>query len=450
MIRSIRWNNHSVLGNLELDFTKPDGSIYNTIVLAGENGAGKTTIMDTLSVFLNLGSIEAFQDIRYDIAGTTYKLIPDNLADLGFHKRINEDTNEQETIRTNNASNRDKLDNDHLDIRFYGCAYSKARSGFNTKLIKNTSTTQLDNSKYESDSSDDFTSIKQLLVDIKSQDNSTWARLSKNGDPRTYQEFLPTGKMYRFESAFNHFFEQLQFEDVDEESSAEKKILFTKHGKLISIDQMSTGEKQIVFRGSHLLKNSQSLAGGVVLVDEPELSMHPKWQAKILTYYRELFSNNGAQTAQMLFSTHSEYVIRTALEDPENVLVIILEDDNGTIRPTRTNERVLPTLTASEINYLAFGIASVDYHIALYGRLQLMEQKHRIMECDTFIAQHQDYDPAIHQKIDNSQYGNYLTLPTYIRNAIDHPDSGRQYAPVDLFRSIELLRKMCYPYRNIP
>ena len=211
---------------------------------------------------------------------------------------------------------------------------------------------------------------------------------------------------------------------------------------------MSTGEKQIVFRGSHLLKNSQNLIGGTIFVDEPELSMHPKWQEKILKYYRDLFTQNGTQMAQMFFSTHSEYVIRAALEDTDNVLVIILEDDNGVIVPSRTNDRVLPTLTASEINYLAFGIASIDYHTALYGRLQLMAQKHRIAECDAFIAQHQDYVPTIHEKIDTSQYGNYTTWPTYIRNAIDHPDSGRQYTPDDLHKSIKLLRKLCYPYRN--
>lgn len=52
MIRKIKWNDHAILGNLELDFTKPDGSVYNTIVLAGENGTGKTTILETLSTFL--------------------------------------------------------------------------------------------------------------------------------------------------------------------------------------------------------------------------------------------------------------------------------------------------------------------------------------------------------------------------------------------------------------
>lgn len=451
MIKSIKWNNHDVLGNLELDFKKQDGSAYNTIILAGENGAGKTTILETIANFLNLGSVDCFEYIKYDANGENYLITPYEVnPHLGFHNRKKESDGTEVSVITNGSTDFEKLKSDIEDIRHYGCAYSKARSGFSTKAVKSTTTSQLDNSKYESDSSDDFTAIKQMLVNIKSQDNSTWAKLSRNGDPRTYQEFLPSGKMHRFENAFNQFFDTLQFEDVDEESADEKKIIFKKHGKSISIDQMSTGEKQIVFRGSHLLKNSQNLIGGTIFVDEPELSMHPKWQGKILKYYRDLFTQNGTQMTQMFFSTHSEYVIRAALEDKDNVLVIILEDENGVIVPSRTNDRVLPTLTASEINYLAFGIASVDYHIALYGRLQLMEQKHSISACDTFIAHHQAYDPTIHEKIDNSQYGNYKTWPTYIRNTIDHPDSGRQYMPEDLHKSIQLLRELCYPHRNTP
>ena len=57
MIRKLKWKNHSILGNLELDFTKKDGDIYKTIVIVGENGSGKTTILQTLANFLNLNSI---------------------------------------------------------------------------------------------------------------------------------------------------------------------------------------------------------------------------------------------------------------------------------------------------------------------------------------------------------------------------------------------------------
>ena len=51
MIRKMKWKNHSILENLELDFTRNDGSIYPTVLIVGENGSGKTTVLDTLSEF---------------------------------------------------------------------------------------------------------------------------------------------------------------------------------------------------------------------------------------------------------------------------------------------------------------------------------------------------------------------------------------------------------------
>ena len=74
MIQRVKWNNHIVLGDLELDFTKNDGSSYSTIVLAGENGTGKTTILETLSTFLNLGSIEPFKYISYSVGDVSYTI----------------------------------------------------------------------------------------------------------------------------------------------------------------------------------------------------------------------------------------------------------------------------------------------------------------------------------------------------------------------------------------
>lgn len=451
MIQSIKWKDHKVLGNLELDFRKPDGTAYNTIILAGENGAGKTTILETIATFLNLGSVDCFETMKYDANGETYTITPNEVnPHLGFHKRKREGDGTEITVLSNRHNSFEQIERDLEDIRHYGCAYSKARSGFKTQKVTSTTTQQLDNNKYEDDSTEDFTTIKQLIVDIDAQDNSDWMEVSVTGTAPSIEAFQQNSRLYRFKNAFNQFFDTMRFKKIDSSSPEEKHIVFEKHGKIITLDSLSTGEKQIVFRGAYLLRNSNSLQNGVVLIDEPELSMHPKWQARILKYYRELFTNNGVQSTQMIFSTHSEYVVRAALEDTTDVLVIVLKDDNGTIAPSRTEDRVLPTLTASEVNYLAFGIASVDYHIALYGRVQLMEQKHRITECDSFIAQNQDYDSTIHEKIDNSQYGNYITLPTYIRNAIDHPDSGRRYTSEDLHISIQLLRKMCYPYRNTP
>lgn len=281
MITNIQWDNDLILGNLSLSFTKDDGTPYKTVVLAGENGTGKTRILQTIATFLNLGTIEPFKSITYDIGGVKYTITPRDVnAGIGFHKR----TKEGEDVSTNVSGHKgdlNKIKEDTLDIRHYGCAYSKARSGFNTKPVKSTTTQQLDADSYDNDDTDDFTGIKQLIVDVKAQDNSSLDKLTSKGEYTNYEDFHRTSKIFRFENAFNNFFDTIKFEGVDEEATDEKKVTFSKNEKNIAIDDLSTGEKQIVFRGAQLLKNSKNLNGGIVLIDEPELSMHPKWQSKV-------------------------------------------------------------------------------------------------------------------------------------------------------------------------
>ena len=452
MIRKMKWNNHDVLGNLELDFSKPDGSIYNTIVLAGENGSGKTTILETLSTFLNLGSIEAFEYINYLADGMSYTITqePNGNPQLGFHSRKNEADGTTKVIQSDRYNNRQSIDSDPEDLRHYGFAYSKARSGFNTQKVKSTTIQQLDSEKYENDSTDDFTPIKQLIVDIDAQDNSEWMRITESGAGTPFTAFKQVSKKYRFEKAFNEFFDTVKFRGVDNTNPDEIKIIFEKHGKEISVDNLSTGEKQIVFRGAHLLKNINSISGGIVLIDEPELSMHPKWQQKVLQYYRNLFNKNGSQDVQMIIATHSEYVLRSALEDRDNVLIVVLSDDNGTIHSKNiTAPTILPTITSAETNYLAFGILSADYHIELYGYLQNKTGNFTVKSCDDYIiAQTGLFNPALHTKTSSftnqrGQTTNYQTLPTYIRNLIDHPDPTQSYTQEELKCSIELLIKLC-------
>lgn len=443
MIRSIQWNNDPILGNLYLNFQKDDGSIYNTIVFAGENGTGKTSILETMSEFLNLGSIEPFQYIEYDANGDSFIISPNaEYAKNGWHNRIKKSDNSSKRI-TSNKSNKASIERDEEDIRHYGCVYSKARSGFQTKPIKYSTTEQIDSDRYDEDNNEDFTSIKQLIVDIKSQDNSTWDRIGARGENITYQQFHLTSKIYRFEKAFNDFLETLKFSGVNETAIDEKKVEFVKNNQSIEIDDLSTGEKQVVFRGSQLLRNSNNLNGGVVLIDEPELSMHPKWQSKVFDYYRGLFTKNGEQSAQMFFATHSENVIRAAVEDKENVLIIILSNENSIIKADKMNDIVLPSVTSAEINYLAFDVKTVDYHIALYGYIQTKTGKSRIVEADTWLSTQPEYNSMLHEKIDSYGTNNYKTLSTYIRNAIDHPDSGRVYNDEELTISIQFLRSVC-------
>ena len=269
---------------------------------------------------------------------------------------------------------------------------------------------------------------------------------SRKDDVVTFEE-LGVDRIFIDES---HYFKNLvRFKGIDDTNKEEIKILFEKHGKDISVDSLSTGEKQVVFRGAHLLKNSNSMVGGVVLLDEPELSMHPKWQQKVLEYYRSLFTAEGVQNAQMIFATHSEYVLNSALNDRDNVLIITLTDDNGIIQAKNiTAPSTLPTITSAETNYLAFGVVSPDYHIELYGWLQNKAQKLSIKSCDDYISNCSEFVPMEHTKqyLHTDRNGRttvYQTLPTFIRNSIDHPDSGYSYTENELRKSIELLIKLC-------
>ena len=131
--------------------------------------------------------------------------------------------------------------------------------------------------------------------------------------------FIQHQKYFDLKNSFDTFFDSITYDKVADEQG-EKSILFTKNGISIPVDKLSTGEKQIVFRGIYLLKNSKILQGAAIMIDEPELSMHPKWQRKILQYYKNLFTQNGQQNAQLFFATHSDHVLKEALTNNTDLL----------------------------------------------------------------------------------------------------------------------------------
>jgi len=437
---------HKILGNLELDFINIlTGEPYETIVFAGENGTGKSTILEELSTFLNLGSFEFFEYIEYISNEMTYKAIKptDGTTYKTFFDIVNEN-GQIVKIRSDKNNNRQSIDNNTNDIRYYGCVFSRARSDYKTKKITTTATNTVDIEKYDMDTNDDFTSLKQLLVDVSNQDNSDYMEINKTlgANPKSWDEFYPTSKVFRFKNSFDNFFDDLKYNKVTDVEN-EKTILFDKNNSSIPVDFLSTGEKQIVFRGIYLLKNSNILNGSAIMIDEPELSMHPKWQQKILKYYKNLFTQNEQQNAQLFFATHSEYVLKEALSNKSKNIVITLKEDNGVIQTKKIDSpSVLPSITSAETSYLAFDVVSNDYHIELYGWLQDKESKNSIKACDDFIKANVNYNISKHRKISSFNITQYDSICTYIRNAIHHPDSGNTFTEEELRCSIELLRRI--------
>lgn len=457
MIKKIQYKNDKILKDLSLDFTKPDGTPYSTIILAGENGTGKTSIFNTLSTFLSFGSFEPFDSICY-----TDK----DKHNITLRRSGDESDNKEGSpfiIVTGKAAykginNSERIKNNPEDLRYYGCIYSKAKTGYHTSKVTSVTTRQLDQNNLDIDNSEDYTDIKQLLIDIDTIDNSSWRRISEQTHTHiSIDEFNKSCGLSRFRNAFNNFFENLRFDYIDNQTATEKNIFFTKNGININIDQLSSGEKQIIFRGTQLLRNSRKLENGIVLIDEPELSLHPKWQLKILNYYRDLFKDGtGKQTAQLFIATHSEFLIRSAVNDPD-VLIIVLTEDNGNkiARKVESTSFLLNPTTSAEVNYEAFSVVTPEYHIQLYGKIQIDNSITAIKATDDFILHHPKYDSTKYERIDNftppprpgstPHTTTYNTLPTYIRNRIDHPRSSDTYTDEELKKSIEFLRDVLTP-----
>ena len=448
MIRRVCWKQDSSLSGLELDFTKPDGGIYNTIVFVGENGAGKTRILDSLSDFLNCKESFDFDFFEYEIDGEMYCLKPNPSDSFSYqHDRYRNGEMQKQNFwcKTNNYP---KLMEDSEDIRSYGCAYSRARTGFETKPIDKSTNKVLDKESHMPDDNFDYTDVKQTLIDVAEQDNAELNELCKElidggraaSFEDEYSRFDNCSRISRFSTAFNDFFNDLKFKNV-KLTDGKKLVLFEKTGRLVNIDDLSTGEKQIVFRGSYLLRNSHNLNGGVILIDEPELSMHPKWQNRILNYYRNLFTSDGVQTTQMFIATHSDYVLKSALKDPGNVMVVLLQmkDDHTVVGPIE--KRILPNIESSEIDYLIFGMSTYEYHINLFGYYQdLNNCKNSIGNIDKIIHKSKLYDHSWDKVGRNSKME---SLPVYVRNFIDHPDEKiRNVDDAMLEQSIGLLRAL--------
>lgn len=445
-IKKVKWENHPILGDLELDFLDTSNSApYDTILFAGENGTGKTTILETISTFLNRGSFEYFEFIEYIVNGKIYKAVQANHSTVKDFYSMIDDAGNATPIHANKNNNAQLIDTNILDIRHYGCVFSKARADYKTQKITSTTTKILDSEKYDNDQEDDFTSLKQLIVDVQNQDTSDYAEINESlgSTPKTWNDFYITSKIYRFKNAFDTFFDKLKYEKVTNMNS-EKAILFKKNNNSISIDKLSTGEKQIVFRGIYLLRNNKKLDGAAIMVDEPELSMHPKWQKNILKYYQDLFTESGNQKTQIFIATHSEHLVSQALKDRAKNLVVILNETGGIINAKKiVAPSVLPSITSAETNYLAFDIVSNDYHIELYGWLQRKESKTTVKSCDNYIKQHLLYNASIHGKSSSNGSTTYETLSTFIRNAIDHPEPSRTFTESELRISIELLIELC-------
>jgi predicted ATPase len=341
------------MGDIIFDFTDHQGETVDTIIIAGENGVGKSVLLNTIFDFSNYQLDNNRRDekkiFEIELNENEINIItnrpnfqrhfPEPISSLFIVKfDYNKEGWEQIIIEAKT------LDNKPLDVhsslfsnndtkRILKTIFSDAEINFTPKQILNVTSKNIDIETFSSEKSsfNIATEITQLLIDIQSLDALDFSEWGKNHIGEAVIEEKIDIRMKRFTSAFNYMFPSKKYKTVENKDN-QKKIIFEEYGKEMEINQLSSGEKQIVFRGSFLLKDKESSKGAVILIDEPEISMHPTWQLKILNFFKRLFMDvNGQQTSQLIVVTHSPFIIHNANRSQDKVIVLQKTDDKISI-----------------------------------------------------------------------------------------------------------------------
>lgn len=226
-----------------------------------------------------------------------------------------------------------------------------------------------------------------------------------------------------------------------------KKIDGQDHG--YNITNYSSGQQEILLK----IKDIRKMTSGTdcVLIDEPETSLHPRWQKEIVNLIKLMLTDGDGNVPQIFLATHSEKVLESLITR-DDVLIVRLSKQDGDIKTETIDEMDLrlPTPTFAELDYVVFHITSLEYHDELFNRFAYQIGKNSTIAVDEKI-----------QKLVKKLYKNnanqfektrvYVvcrkpystnTIPTYIRDFFHHPNEMQAPTEDELVKSIELMREL--------
>lgn len=135
-----------------------------------------------------------------------------------------------------------------------------------------------------------------------------------------------------------------------------------------------------------------------------------------------------------MITTHSPILIKQLVEN-EYVKVLILNKD---ITYSKIWQRELSYNSANEINYLAFNLATEEYHNELYEKLKNKNGANLgIKDFDTSFFINSKSEAKIYPRKGNT---NEVSIHTFIRNQIHHQADNGKASIKDLENSIKIMR----------
>lgn len=127
-------------------------------------------------------------------------------------------------------------------------------------------------------------------------------------------------------------------------------VYFLKNGREFSFDSCSSGEKHMLFAFLGIM--SRVMDSSLVLIDEPEISLHPEWQQRYISTLEKLFSR--FKDCCFILASHSHYFV-SELKSESSSIVVLRSSESNTPKA-----EIIPYDTyawsAENIIYNVFGI----------------------------------------------------------------------------------------------
>lgn len=165
------------------------------------------------------------------------------------------------------------------------------------------------------------------------------------------------------------------------------------------------------------------------IIENPEIHLHPTAQISLMKFLLHM-----AQFGQFIIETHSDHIIKNVLDHPIDTQIIKLKNGTDALEfYDSCSKHILPTITLGEIQWSAFDIPTIDFHVHLFSFLQhqfsstnnplsVNATDDEIRNTLAFKSNSTKFETCFHRY--NASNGTE-TLPTYMRNLIDHPEASR-------------------------
>ncbi len=301
-INKISLKQHFLFGDINIDLVDNNGKPFKTVVFAGNNGCGKTTLLNTI----------------YEILTSEKPSHPESNLVLSL-KNIWKDSadNSNDSLEisfsgeSNNINKLQSIANDLDEVEEPKIIYLPAEIPFNKTNVKE----KPYHYKYSFKNLID----KETIGDVPSYISSIIQdAVFKN------QELPAKTSIDKVCREINKVFEGLGVDAklVGLAAEGPKLPIFENSlGDSFDINALSSGEKQLFLRT--LALKMVRANNSIILIDEPESSLHPKWQQKILSVYEQIGENN-----QIIIATHSPHILSSCKKES----CFLLSRENGQIK----------------------------------------------------------------------------------------------------------------------